>query len=74
MVEVGGMWTYLGVFSDRGQDGLVICVLKVHERRLESLIRLCDLGHIAERPAIHVVHADDMRIRSKRLQNGGCRR
>ena len=66
---------YLGVFPECSEYSLIVCAFQVYKRRLKSLVDLGDFGHVAERSTIHIVDANDMCVRSKRLQNsrGGSR-
>ena len=66
-------YAYFCVRAEGGSNGLLISVLEVDKRCLETLIDFGDLGHVTECTAIHIVYADDVRIWSKRLEDCRCR-
>ena len=63
----------LGILADGISNGIFTRMFQIYKRRLQSLVLIGHLCHVLECTAIHVVHADDVRIESQGLENCGSR-
>ena len=62
--------TNLCVGAECCDDRVLIGVFKIDKSRLQALIHLGNLRHVAECAAVDVVNADNVSVRSERLQDG----
>ena len=68
------MVAHLGVFPERCKYLLVSSRLQVEESRLQPLVLARDPADVAESAAVYIVHADDVGVGAKGLQDRRCRR
>lgn len=66
-----GMQTYLSIWLERCQNGIVVGGIEIDKGRLGRLNLSSNTSQIPERPAVHVIHTKDVRIWSHGLNQGG---